>query len=899
MDRRRKRIIMVLVAAGLLAVGLFATLNQYKEPEPGPIYVPRSLPAWVTPQYGFVANSTINNSPRTPMPRPTYDPLYPGNYPIGMECQEYMSAVWPSTPTGGAACASWPCSTSNITWTEYDNCINAAAAYTVTIRGGTVISQPVVLTIPGRWSEAGGSGTSGAPYNQNFMPAWMNSAGFSEVFTRTSGNTYYTGINYDNTSFLNRMKQMVAEAGARYNDDENVAAVRANIGWLTETQPLQCDAADKIPASPSNCVQKTLMSTHETKVASCTAYRNFVIELANAVYDAFPNKPVLIGAGTSMCGGHPYYDNAWEVRKYLWEDPATGWNVAATPRALGYAYHGMAPDNSQADGYTTDPWTNYKHFTFAEHTGTYTTPVPIMFENAGQATSYSDPWQAHTWMAYAVAALGGDAWLPTTGFITKFTDEIWRMVDNAFGTNADYAWIVFRDGEWDTYMMNNVVPIYDSGYRGDFGEYLVVQTPTAYPQYCDDKVVHAAETAVFAAKATPIWKPCGITNGTATPFYLPTPKATYQPTPSPDATSQYNVLQRIRDRQARRIEADDVMGIAVDADWTYYGDTMNAALSLDYLDIGTANISVYVWRGDVLSWATETITRTNTGLWQRHTWNVANAVLSNGISISGRGYAFAGIYGGGTDVTYVGDLAFTVTDVATATPTPTPTGTVPTPTATWTPSPTPTSTTTATPTATPTAAWTVQACPTMAVTVDADLSEWTAVTPVALSGTPGAYAYYTDLDGTPSAVSGSFYCAHDSTNLYISGAIVDATVRNAPYGLESGDAVELAIDGWADGMNAPMVDDHALIINTLGRAYDFTIYAPDVTVKANVSAPTGDGWEFEIMIPADLLADPDATWTSGQQLGITYTIINRDTAWATGVTYDDLRTGYKHSLRLE
>lgn len=237
----------------------------------------------------------------------------------------------------------------------------------------------------------------------------------------------------------------------------------------------------------------------------------------------------------------------------------------------------------------------------------------------------------------------------------------------------------------------------------------------------------------------------------------------------------------------------------------------------------------------------------------------------------------------------------TWTPTATATATPTATATS-TPTVTLTPSATPTATTTATPTATPTAAFTPQACPSVAVTVDGALTEWGAVTPVAVSGTPGAYSYSNDMDGTPSAVSGAFYCAHDTEYLYLAGVVTDGTVLTAPYGLEAGDAVTVAIDGYADGMQAPGYDDHSLTVGTTGRVYDYMIYSADVTASAAIASP---GWRFELRVPAALVQDKDNLLTIGQQIGLTYTIINRDTAWAAGVTYDDIRVSHKYSVRLE
>jgi hypothetical protein len=219
------------------------------------------------------------------------------------------------------------------------------------------------------------------------------------------------------------------------------------------------------------------------------------------------------------------------------------------------------------------------------------------------------------------------------------------------------------------------------------------------------------------------------------------------------------------------------------------------------------------------------------------------------------------------------------------TPTPTPTGTR-TPTPTY----TPTATMTGAPTTTPTAYSTPQICPTMAVSADGILSEWGAVTPVAVNGTPGAYAY---VIGTPAANGGRFWCAHDGTNLFIAGEITDATVKDADYDLYQGDAVELALDGWADGWNAPGWDDRVLIFDTQDRVYDFVSRPVSVTVSSGAASP---GWLFEAMIPANVWRDPDGATTTGQQVGMVYSLVNRDD---TGDWWDDLRTSFLYALRLQ
>lgn len=866
-------------------LGMLALVTACRAPAPTRIdSESRAIIANATPGYAWVGYATIHNDAMTPIPRPTYDPLYPGNYPIGMECQERMDLVWSSGPDGADTCTTEPCSTSNIDWSEFDTCINEAAAYTVTLASGVTVAQPVLLTIPPRWTEAGGSGTSGAPYNVENFAAWQTVLGWNQPFERVSG-VWYTGVNYDDVSFLNRMKQFVTEAGARYNDDANVIGVRVNVGFLNETQPVNCASADC-----DNNDSSGLFAAHEASVASCAAYRNFVITLANAAYDAFPDKAVYVPAGPPMCSDSAY-DRNYEIREYLWEDATTGWTAAATQRAMGYSYNAIDPDRADADGYSTDLTTDYKTYRFGLTANAYPTPLPVIWEYSwtnNASAVFGDSFAHNVWTAYAGAALGGEGLLPMTSWKNNFSDEFWNVVDHWLGGNIARVWAVFREREWPTYRVNTV-PIYASGFQGDYTNGLTVLTPDAYPQYCSQSVINAAATAVFdPAIATPIAKPCGITNGTATPYKLPTPAATVQATPSPDATSQFNVLQRVANRQARKLRSGETLALALDTTRADYGTYHAVSGVLTYLDIGTDDLAIQVATGPSTS-ASIAVNRQNTGLWQREVFS-ATAYLSNALTVSGIGAAFVAVTGGSSTDVYLHEV---YADISPASPTPTYTPTI-----------------TPSPTSTPNLLALV--CQTLAVTVDGSLAEWSAVTPVALDASAARYvappsptptASPTPGGNTPTPqpisadISGSFACAWSGSNLYVSGVITDDSV-NVPVGAyRNGDSALVALDGRGDGYNRLRQDDHDLYIPAPGAGITGTVRVLDYgnipIAVTTVYSDTASGWQFEMLIPAGV--HNAGTLSASKFVIYTFGLYDNDG----GVTFEHEIIGYRRRADLD
>jgi hypothetical protein len=207
-----------------------------------------------------------------------------------------------------------------------------------------------------------------------------------------------------------------------------------------------------------------------------------------------------------------------------------------------------------------------------------------------------------------------------------------------------------------------------------------------------------------------------------------------------------------------------------------------------------------------------------------------------------------------------------------------------------TPTPRPSFTPAPTRTPTPTANWAVQHCPELAVTVDGALTEWAAVTPVALNVAqaaavfvaPSVRATWTLVPtalprtgtGTPTLtpaptltprptatpapavadLAALFYCAHDGAGtLYLAGNITDTALVNAVGSLTNGDAASITLDLLADGLRQPRQDDHDLTLAWDGRLRDYDAYP----FAATAATDTGltNAWRFELAIPPTSYGD--------------------------------------------
>lgn len=947
----------------LLAGGLWLVLALWpNEPAPGPLPVPRAIPAGVTPPPGLMAIAWTSS--RTPIPRPTTAPSsYNGSYPVTIDVLNFLDDIWAADPDGADTCASEPCSVSNIDWTNIDTAINYAAAHTITLISGAVISQPVVLTLPSlyiiRDCAPGFSCTGSAvdPFlNTAIMPTWMTDLGWGTTFTTTAG-VYYRGVKFGDASLVNRLKQFLTEAGARYNTAPGVTMVRVNVGLEGESHPVVRAPGD-YNTYPTTCGGSALsdstsgyvMCRHEATLATADEYETFVQTMCETAQTAFPNKPVVCLLGPSPTSTKTSRNFRWE----LYEDTG-GWFDTDTP--IGISLNGLWPDRGDAWDVPGNVKAEWYFFSSAQTVGAHGYPVAMEYAYGPLVgVAPTDPWLRHYWTTAMGVGLQADVILPHSSWGPYYTPFVWELVDQWLGRYDERAWVIARDAEYST-------QDYGSGYglgglRYPFEHHMTLLTPEAYPQYCRTELITDAKNTDAGAKTT--WRACGLqpTPGagtpTATPQYLPTPKATIQTTPSPNPTGDFNMMQRLFNRQALQVPVSATMAYSLTTTWSYYSATHDIDVTLSYLDIGTAAVVVDVWGSD-----TYTLTRGNTGLWQRENWVASSAVLTNGLTTD-TGPAFLAITAL-TDPLYVHEIFFDVlTDEGTATPTatatvtptgtltptltatgtltptltatrtPTPTATptatptrtrtptptrtstptgtltptvTPTPTITPTPTATPTGTRTliptatptrtVTPTATPTPNWPTLACSELAVTVDGSLAEWSASAGFTLDAASVAYLF--PLTPTPSAAdaAGTFYCGWSADNiLYVAGVITDSVVITPTGSLSFGDAAEIGLDALADGPQRPLRDDHDIFIGPSARVRDFDVYGLAATAAVSL---TVSGWQFELAVPST--THNGGALTAGKRVGLTFGYIDNDVG--VSVAWSRTMTGAKRAGALE
>lgn len=893
MTRRRLAGVGLLLAGAALAVfaGLAALWRDApEEPAPPVPIIERHIVAGQTPQQAAVILSSMQGH-ETPEPLPTTHPYYSAGAwaPLGVECNGYLGEnidgssppggdeIWETAPTG---CTGYSCANLGVDWSYVDDCLGAARNYAVTIGPGETISQPVSIAVPPYFIDQGGAGgkglagTTGDPLLTEYVPDWLESAALT-TFTY-DGKTYH-GINYDSDVFKNWLIAMIQAAAARYGNDPQVHLVRVGVGFQAETQPVKCGAGH------SSCDQASLLAAHEASVATCNQYKDFVADLVNAARAAFPNKAVSFNGGPDPCSN----TKSMVYRYQSYESTATpnpGWGVLGTPVAM--SLHAIAPDRADAERWNTNaPRSQGYGFLISGQTVDREFGFPVAFEYQANPAGIgaSDPWQYNYWTALAGAGLGGDYLMPFYTWEGKYSNEFWDVALHKLGDGQPHAWTVLRDAEYADASYNSGT-VGNSGYRGDFGNHLRLLTPSAYPQACN-ATVKATATASTKSEADQghaiAYDPC--------PVSLPTPAITPLPTPAAGLTPDFNMSQRLLNRQARLLSPEGTMAFAVDTAWSYYGDARPVTVTLKYLDTGTDDIAVYVATTGSGA-ATHAIDRTGSGVWRTERWTVSDAEISNKVATS-PGMAFIALAGGASSNLFAHEVSFDVGAVALdATDTPTPT---PGPTATQTITPRPTATfATATATRTPTATpnWPAQACASLAPTLDGSLAEWGGVSGVTLSAasarviqppTPRPSATATlnaaelaapntpvpALSPTPTPtttpapgsadLSATLYCAASGDMLYFAGTITDATVQvgvtfPTTGWIGEGDSVRLTLDGARDGLSgSPLADDHELLIGPGGRLLDFD---RQPVHGSAVAVADGSSWRFEVAIPKSLLA---------------------------------------------
>jgi hypothetical protein len=191
-------------------------------------------------------------------------------------------------------------------------------------------------------------------------------------------------------------------------------------------------------------------------------------------------------------------------------------------------------------------------------------------------------------------------------------------------------------------------------------------------------------------------------------------------------------------------------------------------------------------------------------------------------------------------------------------------------------------------------------CPTMVVTPDGDLTEWTAITGTLLSAANAVYigppiwtatplpsatpVTSTPTPGTATATPTTaptatktpdaqavFYCAHPGTGyLALAGVITDSVLYTPTTNLLLGDAVELRLDGAMDGQNVIRADDRDIILGLSGRAEDY--FRRPLTATIGVSV-TATGWQWEMLLPADQLGS--GTLTTNRVVGLLLGYLDR------------------------
>lgn len=711
---QRKRLALVFGMAGvLLAILLGVLVSRPSEPEFGPPVV-RSIPAEATPgvPMAFWWEMGANLYPPTPYPIPTWHPKWTAgaSYPIGMECNGYTTiGVWNTEPTG---CSGETCSTTNIDWSYIDDCLDAADAYTVTLRDSSVVTQTAAIMIPPYFSDQepdASCGTAGDPCGTEYVPTWMEDE-FLTTFTYDS--KLWWGYNVDNADALMYWKALINEAGTKYANDDRVALVRVCVGFQCETQVVK-----HIASGYTDARDNALKDAHEASVATCAEYRAFIAELAETAKEAFPNKPVVIGPGAAMCG-NSNYDTGHEARYRLWNTNSDGINpgwFVSTPTPIGMSMNAIEPDisNGMRAGNTNgEDWGFYEAGrTSDEH------DAPVVWEyrfNVSDAQSRGlDEWRYNYWTVASAAGNSGDFVFPFQNWAPYMPTMYWDVVWDRLGDNPDYAYSTLRDAEWPFYSWSPTAPgapYWTGGMRGNFEKYLTLLAPTTYSQACAPSVRATATAAIKTAVDggnTLEFAPCAAA--------LPTPKATIQTTPSADEAGDLNMVQRIRNYQGRVLSISNNMDWAVDTTWTHYSESGPVTMSIWYLDVGTDTFDVVYVTG-VGTTTTQQVVKTNTGNWTE--LEITDTVLLENTY----GSAFISIENDDLGAEYIQDLAIRIEDdldPPTATPshTPTPTLTPPaTPTATLTPSATPTATDTATPAPTNTPTGTQTPTPTGTLT---------------------------------------------------------------------------------------------------------------------------------------------------------------------------------------
>ncbi|MBM4460683.1 MAG: DNRLRE domain-containing protein, partial [Chloroflexi bacterium] len=627
--RRRRPILAVLIAVLLVAllVLLVCLLRSptpfWRPPKPPPTppkwypppgdYVPAELVAWDVPAFAV------------PPTREPADPLAPGNEILGIDCLTTLDETW---PTAGA-----------INWGPYDNCIERAG-HQVKLPDGRRVGQPIALTIPSSFMYEGGQGTAEEPFIRLVGGSWLMNDAYRFKFASPAGH-WYQSWRYDG-EFKQRIKQFVKEAGGRYNNNPRISVVRLYLGFHGETQPIrECQRwwPDGAQYCPNPEPQTALLQNHEA-IVSCSAYVGFIREVAEEAYVAFTNKPVVVMAGVDPCSS--------KTGEAMRNELFTRWQREG--KLIGYTANSIIPDWGHVDAASSNPASKWKVWSTARTVSSY--GAPVSFEYGPNPMSWMpDPWYRQQWMYWTTltsAGLGATTILHHHSWNPYYSSYMWEVID--YWLNSDRrAWLIFRDREFPTWNWSSANG--QSGIIGDYAKYLVVLNPQVAPQACSPIVKATADAErANVARRGPIWAT------PACPEALPTPVSTE------------DVMQRLFERQARRLPPSTQLSLAVDTTWRYHGLSRSVTVTVSYLDLGSDTFDVIIPSGPSAS-STYMVRKTNTRLWKRESWQ-QTAYIANELDRQ----AFLKIVNGAGDE-YLHEIFVDVGGIApppTATPTPGP-----------------------------------------------------------------------------------------------------------------------------------------------------------------------------------------------------------------------------------
>ena len=538
-----------------------------------------------------------------PPTREPLDPLAPGNQVLGLDCLTYLGSGSDQGIVG-----TWD-NPNAINWGPYDNCLDALARRTVKLPDGRTVPQPVILTLPSTYSDVGARwydtpghgepGTADNPIIRLHLPPWMQNETYRFTFQVPESGKFYQSLRYGG-AFKQKIIQFIQAAGVRYNNHPQVSAIRIAVGFQGESQPVaNCQPYWDVKAPKGadwlDCTRDTwanVIRAHQETV-TCAEYVAFIKQVTEAAYVAFPDKPVAVMASVSACTDLSGSGLRRTLFGDFWPDKRIGVSVNSIDADKGDAAD--RPGNAWAD------WAKYAIGRTLSARG-----APVIFEYDFSGGSYADMY----WTELSGAANGGDFILHHSSSNGSYTPYVWEVIDDWVASDGR-AWIVFRDREWPTY---DFAPGYGtSGTIGDFSKHLSLLNPEGAPQVCEPKLWAAAQAANAAAVADHGQR--------LTPACPGTPMPTPAITPAPTASPGPDTLNRLFNRQARRLPDSGQMLIALTSGWPYNGGASPITVTVSYLDIGTDRFDIYIPASGSGSPRRQTITKQGSGLWKRFTWN--------------------------------------------------------------------------------------------------------------------------------------------------------------------------------------------------------------------------------------------------------------------------------------